>query len=668
MKNVKIICIFSLLILPIWLFSQTPVQLIEFNDIAPGGGNYWTTPTEVSGRVFYQYRNSGNSNHYLYVTDGTTNGSSLLRTFNGPISAPHVINNNQYLFLADNDGDNRYEVWTSDGTVGGTTQLIEFSQVSGFGWPTPTVINNKVFYQNNTQSSTGHLYVTDGTTSGSSQLMSFNDIITYPHVKSQTQYLFWTDNDGDFMPELWTSNGTSGGTQQLFETGSVYAVGSPGPGIEAGGKMFYCYLAQTSSGELYVTDGTPGGSGFVGASITQIHSPHVIGNQFMFTTDIDYNAHGEIWTSDGTNPGTTMLFESTAPYYSAPPINTLVVGGRAYYHYLTNGFGHHLIASDGTAAGTNFLKTFSEVFVSHHTINGNQYLFIADDDNNNRLEIWTSNGSVGGTTQLFEFSDVTGSAFPSHYERNGRVYYHHTGFNNNSYYLASTNGTSGGTSQAFSSNQTIKHHHDINNFGGRYLFVADNDGDQKLEVWTSDGSSGGTTQIFEFAANAANNTPIVSEVNGVNYYQYENSGGGTSNLYVSDGTPAGSSNIGSFNGKINVPHSINGDQYLFIADNDQDGRQEVWSVSGLANIEDIKQQSTFQVYPNPTQDFITVSSDELFVGTSYSIIEITGKIVGSGVIEHDSSSTISLQDLPKGIYILQLSNKNLDKRFRIVKQ
>jgi len=585
-----------MVIVPIWLCGQTPEQLIEFNDAAPTGGYYWPTPTGVDGTIFYQYENSGGSNHYLYATNGTAGGSELLRTFNGPISRPHIISNDQYLFLVDDDGDSKYEVWTSDGTPGGTEQLIEFSQTSS-DWPVATVINDKVFYQYNTSPSSGYLYVTNGTSAGSSQLMSFNNMLNFPHIKDQTQYLFWTDNNGDYKHELWTSDGTSGGTQQLFETQSVNGAGSPAYGTEAGANMFYCFLTQSNTGELYVTDGTPGGSSLVGSSVREFQSPHAIGNQFMVTTDADYDVNGEIWTSDGTSAGTTMLFESSTAYYAGAQTNTIVVDGMAYYSYFTTNSNYQLIASDGTSGGTNLLKTFDESFVSHHTINGNQYLFIADDDNDSRLEIWTSDGSVGGTSQLHEFSNTVGSYFPTYFERDGKKYYHYTGSSGNTYSLASTDGTSGGTSEIFSSNQRLIRHHDINNFGGQYLFIADDNGNQNLEVWTSDGSSGGTESVFEFGAAPANNTPIVSGVNGINYYQYENSGGGSSDLYVSDGTSAGSSNLKTFNGKINIPHSINGDQYLFIADDDQDGRQEVWSVSRLADVDEIKNQQAFQIYP-----------------------------------------------------------------------
>lgn len=655
--------IFLCFSIPIISTSQSPTQLFEFSDVA-AGGNYWATPTEVGGKVFYQYISSG-ATSYLYVTDGTTGGSMSLQTFNGDLSQPHTINGNQYLFIADSDGDNKSEIWTSDGSSGGTIQLIELSQASGS--VVPYELNGKVFYRQNISGSSGHLYVTDGTVGGSLHLKSFNDITEDPHSIHGTQFLFWTDDDGDFIPEIWSSDGTVAGTQQLFEASSYPAVGPPG-GTELGGLVYYCYLNDSQYGELYVTDGTAGGSTLVGSGYDAFMHPHVVGGKFMFCTDADLDIYGEIWTSDGTASGTTMLFESNGVYYSGPPTPVMILDDRAFYQYTLNGFDYQLISSDGTAGGTNLLKTFDEAFIIDHTINDNQYLFFADDNTNNKIELWTSDGTVGGTNSLLEFSDV--GSWATHHEEDGKVYYHYENDAGNTSYLYTTDGTAGGTSLAKTSSNEFQLHHGVHGWSHRYLFDADDDGDQKQEIWTSDGSSAGTQQLFEFGTSVSSGyAPIAVEVNGVVYYQYNYNAGTTAYLYKTDGSVSGSSMLGSFTGKTNVPHSIHGDQYLFIADDDQDGKQEVWSVSGLVGIaQKREEQAAVKAFPNPTSGDVTITSEGVSTAFNYSIIDLSGKIVGSGILQPTSANTITLKGLERGVYVIRFHGNDLNEQVQIIKQ
>jgi hypothetical protein len=70
---------------------------------------------------------------------------------------------------------------------------------------------------------------------------------------------------------------------------------------------------------------------------------------------------------------------------------------------------------------------------------------------------------------------------------------------------------------------------------------------------------------------------------------------------------------------------------------------------------------SFSVYPNPTQDELTIVNNELVNGEyRYIITDISGKKAAAGtVILSNGYSSINTQELPKGGYMLNIENKNI---------
>ena len=64
----------------------------------------------------------------------------------------------------------------------------------------------------------------------------------------------------------------------------------------------------------------------------------------------------------------------------------------------------------------------------------------------------------------------------------------------------------------------------------------------------------------------------------------------------------------------------------------------------------------FEIYPNPTNDLITISTDESLIGKEYSIFDQVGKLVNKGRIIN-ANTLLSLNGLSNGIYTLQIEGK-----------
>jgi uncharacterized delta-60 repeat protein len=73
----------------------------------------------------------------------------------------------------------------------------------------------------------------------------------------------------------------------------------------------------------------------------------------------------------------------------------------------------------------------------------------------------------------------------------------------------------------------------------------------------------------------------------------------------------------------------------------------------------------FLISPNPTHDQITISASANYIGTNYRIFDYTGKLLQSNTILSENT-TISLSDLPSGLYLLRIEGNNYES-YKIVK-
>jgi hypothetical protein len=75
-----------------------------------------------------------------------------------------------------------------------------------------------------------------------------------------------------------------------------------------------------------------------------------------------------------------------------------------------------------------------------------------------------------------------------------------------------------------------------------------------------------------------------------------------------------------------------------------------------------------KVYPNPTQDFVTISLSKMPENLIYSVFDLSGKLLENNRISN-LNTKIDMQHYSGGSYILKLKNKNqLIQTFKIIKQ
>jgi hypothetical protein len=96
---------------------------------------------------------------------------------------------------------------------------------------------------------------------------------------------------------------------------------------------------------------------------------------------------------------------------------------------------------------------------------------------------------------------------------------------------------------------------------------------------------------------------------------------------------------------------------------------EVQSKGIISSIsEKIKTQATYQIYPNPAQDFIIIKTDHNFKNGKISVYDLNGKMVMSENIEAYENK-IDMNSLLSGFYIVKIASLNGESFFeKIIKE
>ena len=202
--------------------------------------------TELAGRALYFADEAGDFDSALRITDGTPEGTYVIRSFDGHSRNPiTVMGGHGYFATSDNT---ETKIWKTDGTAAGT---VVVKTVPGFY---RAVAAGKLLFFRTADG--GKLWVTDGTADGTRELPATpsGDLAAIG-----TSVVFANFQQPHGM-EPWISDGTPEGTRLLRD---IYegTSGSAVDGMTAAGGFAYFYaFSQLAGGELWMTDGTAEGT------------------------------------------------------------------------------------------------------------------------------------------------------------------------------------------------------------------------------------------------------------------------------------------------------------------------------------------------------------------------------------------------------------------------
>ena len=528
---------------------------------------------------------------------------------------PSFTKINSTLFFVATDGINGFELWKSDGSNAGTVLVKDIYP----GYQIATFPNN---------SEPRFLTNVNGT-------------------------LFFTADNGINGRELWKSDGTEAGTVMIKDI-NIYSNFSDGSSdgamlTDVNGILYFRCNNRDNGYELWKSDGTANGTVMIKDIFTGNNSngsanssaPYSLinVNGTLFFAAYDANNGSELWKSDGTEVGTVMVggqpgFQSSIGSYP----NLTNVNGTLFYagYSQSNDRDVELWKSDGTDAGTVLVKdiypgynaqyNFFYEGAPNNLINVNGTLFFSAKDfdfpgNGYNLELWKSDGTEAGTLKVKEIRDNFGS-YPTS--------------------LTNANGI---------------------------LYFAANDGINGIELWKSNGTEAGTTLIKNLYPDAGGSEPReFTYINGTVYF-VANDGIIGQELFKTEGTANGTVgyNIRFLSESSSPEYLTNVDGKLFFtATNGGQNGRELWVLDTnlLSTSENKTNDNKFSIFPNPTNNILTIHNLENKSIDKITILDLTGKKV---LEQKNNSNTINVENLQNGMYLLQILSEGKSAVSKFIK-
>ena len=346
------------------------------------------------------------------------------------------------------------------------------------------------------------------------------------------------------------------------------------------GKMLFSASTATAGNELWITDGTAAGTTllkdiYAGSDSSYPQYMTLAGNKVYFRAYGDATSGVELWVTDGTTNGTTMVKDinpglSNGSPNGSYPSNIYAFGSQVLFMAET-ALGQELWVTDGTAEGTTIVKDINTV--STHSgprffteFNGKVY-FSANDGINGD-ELWVTNGTPAGTSMVKDI--YTGSVSS---DVNDFIVFQDKLFfearnETNGYELWSSDGTLDGTTIV----KDIQPGADSSDLsmpivlGDKLLFRANN-GTNGYELWSSDGTPDGTTIVKDIWAGSDSAYPEYMTKIGDSVYFFASDATTGKEPWKSDGTSNGTARIADIqtgpNGSITHCMCFGGDPARF---------------------------------------------------------------------------------------------------------
>lgn len=481
--------------------------------------------TTVAGKVYFTATEIGSTIRRLWVTDGvTTQPLTDLNSTAGTIVSSlqfSLYNVNEKLIFFGNNGAGGIELWVSDGTYANTAQLTHFnpsqSFVNTFNGVTDKLLvqgtpgTDRLYFVGRVSNGAHSLWMTDGSLAGTEPLAA----VIPSEMANVDGTLYFQAQSSGLGAELWRSNGTAAGTQLVADIATGSTSSFPQFIVGVGGTTYF--KSRTSQGgehSYWKTDGTTVEPALLPSSAGRMT---VLGNELFFQAD-DPVLGRELFKIDAS--GTVSTFDLAPGAASSNPRGLTDIGGKLMF-----------VASSGSAFGS----------------------------------LWSTQGDIASTKLIKDINQTTqNSALSTLIELNGQVYFSL----NNEDELYTTDGTPAGTTQVTnirpgegSTNIT-----EITRVGNALYFTAF-DASGLRNLWKYDGNSAAlvTDQVEPSG---------LREFNGRLYFSgHSRSVIGRVDLWRSDGTPAGTYPLGFNATEGGFVGEINGE--LFLRGNTGSG-QELW--------------------------------------------------------------------------------------------
>lgn len=560
---------------------------------------------EFNGNLYFTgYYTDGKE---LWKTDGTANGTVMVKDINQFGNAittsefPYKITKtSQFLFFVANDGINGNQLWKSDGTPNGTVIVKNINSpndaINSDSYSDFLVVNETLYFTANDGINGLELWKSDGTAIGTHLVKDLHLTSEAPYfrrfIKLGNKLCFNAIDFQNQLNELWVSDGTESGTYMLKNAPNTpdFKGGIPVSTFGTDKLLFNAY-DEVNDYEPWVTDGTGSGTIFLGnyknAIQNSLPSHFATYKNKTYFSAIDGLNGRELWVTDGTLSGTNLLKKFSfipqplyhVPYSQRSKVNTIFGGIISFNDFLYIHIANNLYKYDGTnfdkvnglpntylnlydnaefnvfrlinnklllfnqnlySVNNNnieLVKSFNgfEVVYSNSMTQMRNFIYFFGNDNDSGTEVFKTDGTTSGTMAATEIGPG-----------NQGINYDRFIFATNNFVFFSTdqgkklwktNGTPTGTTLVKDFGiGAIQHLYSINKAAtdGNNIYFSANNGTNGYEVWKSDGTETGTVMLKDIVAGSSGSNPTYFIFfNGQIYFQADNK------FWKTDGTTNG---------------------------------------------------------------------------------------------------------------------------------
>lgn len=339
----------------LWRTDGTEANTQLFQDVRTGVAGSFPSDFHVANGKLYFTAISPAGVRSLYVSDGTVPGTSLLAA-NQVDTVVGTVDATTYYYrsgLMSNSG----EFWRTDGTTVGTVKMTGGFIDGGFGQA--IVFDSTVFFSADGVGAVKTLWKIDSTTHTLVQIPDAPVLISGFQQVGSTLY-FAARASGSGNTQLWKMTSAAAAPSVVQTSGSIGL--NPEWLTNVNGTLFFSGFTTTEGRELWKSDGTNGGTTLVkdiqsGAGFGLPENLTVVGSTLYFSADDGTNGQ-ELWKSDGTANGTVLVKNLVPGSGHGSPRGLANANGVLFFtgvNPATSAFNPWL--SDGTANGTSVLNT-----------------------------------------------------------------------------------------------------------------------------------------------------------------------------------------------------------------------------------------------------------------------------------------------------------------------
>ena len=336
----------------------------------------------------------------------------------------------RYVFFFTIDQQNKWSLWKSNGTAGGTASFwsneklgVEPPLVFGPGVKSTFSVvlgNNMLFFARKADAPTYTLWKTSGTPGGTQQIadlfLDFAPSQPPMYLTVSGKMLFFALQDREHGTELWVSDGTKSGTRMVKDIAQNGET-MPRNLVDWNGTLYFVATGDNLHTALWKSDGSEAGtlqiSEFTAAGDIYDAEQLTVSGDFLYMV-LRKPGTTEIWKSDGSPEGTTRLWQMAKELQ--PPFPALTGAGGMLFFATPE-----LWKTDGTEAGTvqvgSVKVELSPVallppLVTRLMVSIQGVVYFGGNDGEHGDELWQSDGTVGGTRMISELVPGTSGGSP----------------------------------------------------------------------------------------------------------------------------------------------------------------------------------------------------------------------------------------------------------------